>query len=153
MGGRLQSKINKNPLLEYPTLRRAPQGGLYLKLNIVGVYGVAIGYAMKIRSRKMCIRDRAYTVSAWEAMQDGTLHLDRVKTYLQGYNDYLKKDGTLTPFIDEEVKAFPYMMLAADIYLFNWATDYFNFWEDYNEFEWYYYCLLYTSSKISNFQF
>ncbi|MDO4542219.1 MAG: phosphotransferase [Bacillota bacterium] len=80
-----------------------------------------------------------YTVSAWEAMQDGILHMDRVKTYLQGYNDYLKNEGTLTPLTKEEAKAFPYMMLAGVIYLFNWATDYFNFWEDYNEFEWYYY--------------
>lgn len=80
-----------------------------------------------------------YTVSAWEAQQDGNLHMDRVKTYLQGYNDYLKNEGTLTTITPEEVKAFPYMMLSACVYLFNWVTDYFNFWEDYNEYEWYYY--------------
>ena len=48
-------------------------------------------------------------------------------------------DGLSSGFTEEEKKAFPYMYLAATIYLFNWATDYFNFWEDYNEYEWYYY--------------
>ena len=80
-----------------------------------------------------------YTHVAWECMIDGQIHLDRAKIYLKGYNDYSKEKGVLPPFTEEEKKAFPYMFLAGTIYLYNWATDYFNFWEDYDEYEWYYY--------------
>lgn len=80
-----------------------------------------------------------YTHVAWEAMIDGQIHLDRAKIFLQGYNDYAQKEGNLPPFSEEEKKAFPYMFLAATVYLWNWATDYFNFWEEYDEYEWYYY--------------
>lgn len=80
-----------------------------------------------------------YICTAWEALQDGILHLDRAEYFLKAYNDHTKALGILPGFTEEEKKAFPYMYLAATIYLFNWATDYFNFWEDYNEYEWYYY--------------
>lgn len=80
-----------------------------------------------------------YTCINWEALVDGQLDLERCKIYLKGYNDYTKEKGVLPVFNEEEKKAFPYMYIAATIYLWNWATDYFNFWEEYNEYEWYYY--------------
>ncbi|MGI5874172.1 MAG: phosphotransferase [Bacillota bacterium] len=80
-----------------------------------------------------------YTHVAWECMIDGQLHMDRAKIFIKGYNDYSKEKGVLPPFTEEEKKAFPYMFLAAIIYLFNWSTDYFNFPDEYDEYEWYYY--------------
>lgn len=77
-----------------------------------------------------------YTCTCWDAMHDGELDLERCKYYLAGYNEI---DDVLPKFLDEEKKAFPYMYLGAMIYLWNWATDYYNFPEDYDEYEWYYY--------------
>ncbi len=80
-----------------------------------------------------------YSCSSWEAQTDGRLWFDRCGYYLEGYNQFLKEEGTLTPLTPEEKKAFPYMMLAACLYLTNWATCYFPDWEDYNEYEYYFY--------------
>ncbi|HIZ77672.1 MAG TPA: phosphotransferase [Firmicutes bacterium] len=80
-----------------------------------------------------------YSCSSWEAQTDGRLWFDRCGYYLDGYNQFLKEEGTLSPFTAEEKKAFPYMMLAACLYLTNWATCYFDEWEDLNEYEYYFY--------------
>lgn len=86
-----------------------------------------------------------YTCTAWGALdnyvyiEDGDLILDRTKYYLQGYVEETIKKGVLPTFTEEEKKAFPYMFLAATLYLWNWCTDYYNFPEDYNEYEWHYY--------------
>ncbi|MDO4542332.1 MAG: phosphotransferase, partial [Bacillota bacterium] len=58
-----------------------------------------------------------YSCSSWEAQTDGRLWFDRFGYFLDGYNGYLKNEGSLTPLTDEEKKAFPYMMLAAGLYL------------------------------------
>ena len=86
-----------------------------------------------------------YTCTNWGALEDyvykedGELNLERTKYYLEGYNEETIKKGVLPTFTEEEKKAFPYMYMAATIYLWNWATDYYNFPEDYNEYEWHYY--------------
>lgn len=80
-----------------------------------------------------------YSCSSWEAQTDGRLWFDRFSYYLDGYNGFLKNEGTLTPITAEEKKAFPYMMLAAGLYLLNWSTCYYADWEDLNEYEYYFY--------------
>lgn len=80
-----------------------------------------------------------YSCSSWEAQTDGRLWFDRFSYYLDGYNGFLKNEGTLTPITPEEKKAFPYMMLAAGLYLLNWSTCYYTDWENYNEYEYYFY--------------
>ena len=79
------------------------------------------------------------SIAAWEAMIDGTMDMERVKAYLQGYHDYTKEYGILPPFTEEEKKAFPSFVLAGAIYLYHWSTDFFNDWENFNEYEYYYY--------------
>ena len=86
-----------------------------------------------------------YTCTAWGALEnykyiaDGSLILDRAKLYLEGYVEKTLDKGVLPAFTEEEKKAFPYMFLAAYLYLWNWCTDYYNFPEEYNEYEWHYY--------------
>lgn len=80
-----------------------------------------------------------YACSSWEAQSDGRLWFDRFGYFLDGYNGYLKNEGTLTPITDEEKKAFPFMMLAAGLYLTNWAVCYYVDWENLNEYEYYFY--------------
>ncbi len=80
-----------------------------------------------------------YSCSSWEAQTDGRLWFDRFGYYLDGYNGFLKNEGTLTPLTDEEKKAFPYMMLAAGLYLLNWSLCYYEDWEIFNEYEYYFY--------------
>ena len=70
---------------------------------------------------------------------DGELDLERTKYYLKGYVEKTIDKGVLPVFTEEEKKAFPYMYLAGMLYLWNWCTDYYNFPEDYNEYEWHYY--------------
>ena len=61
------------------------------------------------------------SIAAWEAMIDGTMDMERVKAYLQGYHDYTKEYGILPPFTEEEKKAFPSFVLAGAIYLYHWS--------------------------------
>ena len=98
-----------------------------------------------------------YTCTAWGALEnyvyveDGDLILDRAKLYLQGYNEKTVDKGVLPVFTEEEKKAFPYMYLAATIYLWNWCTDYYNFPEEYNEYEWHYYLEhIYKAIRFAN---
>ncbi len=86
-----------------------------------------------------------YTCTNWGALEnyvyknDGELDLERTKHYLKGYVEKTLDKGVLPAFTEEEKKAFPYMFLAGMLYLWNWCTDYYNFPEDYNEYEWHYY--------------
>ncbi|MCI9547377.1 MAG: phosphotransferase [Lachnospiraceae bacterium] len=79
------------------------------------------------------------SIAAWEALIDGTMDMERVRAYLQGYQDYTKEHGVLSVFSEEEKKAFPSFVLAGAIYLYHWSTDYFKDWENLNEYEYYYY--------------
>lgn len=80
-----------------------------------------------------------YTVTSWDAQDDGIIFMDRMKYYLEGYNKFLKEKGTLIPFTEDEIAIFPSMMLAGSMYLLNWSTDYYGDWENLNEYEYYYY--------------
>ncbi len=80
-----------------------------------------------------------YTCASWDAQTDGTIWLDRCGYFLDGYTKFLNEEGTLTTLTDSEKKAFPYMMLAACLYLVNWCTCYYDDFEGLNEFEYFYY--------------
>lgn len=80
-----------------------------------------------------------YTCASWDAQTDGTLWLDRCGFFLDGYTKYLRDHGTLTPLTDAEKEAFPYMMLAACLYLVNWCTCYYEDFENLSEYEYFYY--------------
>lgn len=80
-----------------------------------------------------------YACSSWRAHSDGTLYFDRCRYFLDGYNDYLKEHGTLTPLTEAEKEAFPYMMIAGGLYLANWCTCYYADYEVLSEYEYFYY--------------
>ena len=80
-----------------------------------------------------------YACASWDAQTDGTLWLDRCGYFLDGYSKYLREHGTLSTLTDSEKEAFPYMMLAACLYLVNWCTCYYEDFENLSEYEYFYY--------------
>jgi homoserine kinase type II len=79
------------------------------------------------------------SIASWDAMEDGTIDLKKVRAYMKGYCDATKEIDVLPELSAEEKKAFPYMVLAGAIYLFHWSTDYAHDWENLNNFEYAYY--------------
>ena len=54
-------------------------------------------------------------------------------------NELARKSKTPEGLTDAEKEAFPYMFLAACLYLVNWCTCYYDDFEGYNEYEYFYY--------------
>ena len=78
------------------------------------------------------------SIAAWEAMIDGTMDMERVKAYLQGYHDYTKEYGILPHLPRKKRKHFLPLSLP-EPFISTIGTDFFNDWENFNEYEYYYY--------------
>lgn len=67
-----------------------------------------------------------YFCTSWQGGEDGSLHLDRVRTFLQAYHDKISagpRGATLTPM---EVRYLPVMINAGNLYILHWTVlDYF----------------------------
>lgn len=82
-----------------------------------------------------------YTCASWDSASNGRVSMRRVGIFLRGYDDYLRLRGSgrLPRFTQAEKEAFPHMMRAGLMYLFNWCSSYCTDANGLNEFEYFYY--------------
>ncbi|KUK31228.1 MAG: Aminoglycoside phosphotransferase, partial [Thermoanaerobacterales bacterium 50_218] len=77
----------------------------------------------------------AYSCCSWEDQLDGSLLLDKCAIFLEAYQRKLKELGGLPPLNEVEVKYFPTMMAAANLYLVNWDVTAYYEGTDLNDYE------------------
>ena len=62
-----------------------------------------------------------YFCVAWEGMQDGDLHLNKVGVFLDAYQDILQNTPGLEPIGDIELDFLPYLIGASNMYILYWT--------------------------------
>lgn len=80
-----------------------------------------------------------YTFASWKLHRDGELCIDRVKRFVEVYNETCKEIGRIEPFNQTEKDYFFEAMVQAPIYVYGWSNGAIYANQDVDPFEYLYY--------------
>lgn len=80
-----------------------------------------------------------YTFASWKLRSDGVLRVERVKRFVDAYNEACRQIGLIEPLNQTEKEHFFEAMLQAPIYVYGWCNGAINANQDIDPYEYLYY--------------